>query len=271
MTAKPRNLTLCADDFGQSKSISEGILDLIACRRLTATSVLTEGPYWPEGAQRLRDMQDRTDVGVHLNLTHAFPTTSGSRSLIHWLIATQTGRVAADKIKERFLRQIDLFTQHFRRLPDFIDGHQHVHAFPLIRQAMMEAIELRWSEQKGRPWVRTPDRLIDDSGSQLKTLVLRYACRGFSNFVEQHGLKFTQHFGGLYALNANANFEGRMRGWLEQTPNGTLLMCHPGRPANDYADPIAGARSVEFSYLVSPRFHEDCQRYGIRLVRFSDH
>jgi predicted glycoside hydrolase/deacetylase ChbG (UPF0249 family) len=156
-------------------------------------------------------------------------------------------------------------------LPDFIDGHQHVHAFPVIRQAMMEAIELRWPVQKGRPWVRTPDRLIDDSGSQLKTLVLRYACRGFSNFVEQNGLKFTQHFGGLYALNANANFEGRMRGWLEQTPNGTLLMCHPGRPANDYADPIAGARSVEFSYLVSPRFHDDCQRYGIRLVRFSDH
>jgi predicted glycoside hydrolase/deacetylase ChbG (UPF0249 family) len=269
MIARPRNLTLCADDFGQSKDISEGILDLIACRRLTATSVLTEGPFWPEGAHRLRDLQDRADVGVHLNLTHAFPQTSGNRPLIHWLIATQAGRVMSDTIKDRFVRQIDLFVQHFRRLPDFVDGHQHVHAFPLIRQAMVDAIELRWANVKQRPWVRTPDRLIDDGGSRLKAFILRYASRGFSDFIQQHGLKTTEHFGGLYALNVNAHFETRMRHWLQLTPSGTLLMCHPGRTSTDYSDPIGSARAAEFSYLVSPRFYEDCQRNSIRLVRFS--
>lgn len=270
MIARPRNLTLCADDFGQSKDISEGILDLIACRRLTATAVLTEGPFWAEGAQRLRDLQDRADVGVHLNLTHTFENTSGNRPLLHWLIATQLGKVNSDRIRDRFIKQIDLFVQHFRRLPDFIDGHQHVHAFPVIRQAMMDAIQLRWAKVNERPWVRTPDRLIDDGGSRLKTSILRYACRGFSNFTQQHGLKFTEHFGGVYGLNANAHFENRMRGWLQLIPNGTLLMCHPGRPSTDYSDPIGGARAVEFNYLVSPRFYADCQRSGIRLVRFSD-
>ena len=266
-----RNLTLCADDFGQSKDISEGILDLIACRRLTATSVLTEGPFWPDGAQRLKDLQDRVDVGVHLNLTHTFPNTSGSRPLIHWLITTQTGHVPRERIKERFVRQIDLFVQHFRRLPDFIDGHQHVHAFPVIREAMMDAIESHWKGDAEKPWIRTPDRLLDDGASKLKSFILRYACRGFSDFVQQHGLKITEHFGGVYGLHAKADFEGRMRNWLTLTPNGTVLMCHPGRSSTDYSDPIGGARAVEFSYLVSPRFAEDCQRSGIRLVRFSEH
>ncbi len=270
MIDRQRKLTLCADDFGQSKDISDGILDLIACRRLTATSVLSEGPFWPEGAQRLRDLQDRADVGVHLNLTHAFPDTSGNRPLIHWLIATQSGRFTGHKIKDRFLRQIDLFTQHFRRLPDFIDGHQHVHAFPVIRQAMMDAISLRWNKTDERPWVRTPDRLIDDGGSHIKSFIVRFASRGFSSFVEQHGLKTTEHFAGVYGLSASANFDRRMRRWLQLTPNGTLLMCHPGRPSKDYSDPIGGARAAEFHYLVSPKFAEDCQRSSIRLVRFSD-
>ena len=265
-----RNLTLCGDDFGQSKDISEGILDLIACRRLTATSVLTEGLFWPEGAQQLRDLQDRVDVGVHLNLTHAFPNTSGSRPLIHWLMITQTGHVARERIKERFLRQIDLFVQHFRRLPDFIDGHQHVHAFPVIREAMMDVIDSRWKGDVEKPWIRTPDRLLNDGGSKLKSYVLRHACRGFAEFVQMHGLKITEHFVGVYSLHPKADFEGRMRNWLKLTPNGTVLMCHPGRSSTDYSDPIGGARAVEFSYLVSPRFAEDCLRSGIRLVRFSD-
>ena len=145
MKDRPRKLALCADDFGQSKEISSGIFDLIACRRVSATSVLTEGPDWPESSWRLRELQAHADVGIHLNLTHPFENTSGNRPLLYWLLLTQLGMVSRDWVLQRFLKQIDLFVKYFKRLPDYLDGHQHVHAFPVIRDAMMAAIDTHWS------------------------------------------------------------------------------------------------------------------------------
>ena len=128
MKERPRKLALCADDFGQSKEISSGIFDLIACRRVSATSVLTEGPDWPESSWRLRELQSHADIGIHLNLTHPFENTRGNRPLLYWLLLTQLGMVSRDWVLQRFLKQIDLFVKYFKRLPDYLDGHQHVHA-----------------------------------------------------------------------------------------------------------------------------------------------
>ncbi|MEY4208690.1 MAG: hypothetical protein RLZZ20_1842 [Pseudomonadota bacterium] len=270
MKDRPRKLALCADDFGQSKEISSGIFDLIACRRVSATSVLTEGPDWPESSWRLRELQAHADVGIHLNLTHPFENTSGNRPLLYWLLLTQLGMVSRDWVLQRFLKQIDLFVKYFKRLPDYLDGHQHVHAFPVIRDAMMAAIDTHWSPGSRLPWVRCPDRLVDSGGTPGKALVLRAACRGFATVAQQKGLRITEKFGGLYALQPEAKFEQRMRRWLHQVPSGTLLMVHPGRPAVNFDDPISDARSAEFSYLAGTRFAEDCHSAGVRLVRFGE-
>lgn len=268
MRGRSRKLTLCADDFGQSREISTGILDLIACRRVSATSVLTEGPDWPASCGRLRDLQQHADVGVHLNLTHPFQNASGNRPLIYWLALTQLGLVSRDWVLQRFLKQIDLFVKYFGRLPDYLDGHQHVHAFPVIRDAMIEAIDARWPADAKRPWLRAPDRLVDSGGSLDKALVLRAACRGFAAFAKNKGLRITEKFGGLYALHPEAKFEQRMRRWLHEIPSGTLLMVHPGRPTVDSSDPICKARGAEFSYLAGTRFAEDCCSADVQLVRF---
>lgn len=270
MKNRSRRLTLCADDFGQSREISEGILDLIACRRVTATSVLSEGPDWPASSIRLQTLKAHADVGIHLNLTHGFPNTTGNRPLMYWLLLTQLGWISRDWILQRFLKQIDLFVEHFHQLPDYIDGHQHVHAFPVIRQAMMDAIDARWQKTDSLPWIRTPDRLVDAGGTPVKARILKTACRGFTDFVESRGMRITQKFGGLYALQPEAKFDVRMRQWLHEIPSGTLLMVHPGKPTVDFSDPICKARAVEYSYLAGTKFADDCRAADVQLVRFSD-
>ncbi|NCW78227.1 MAG: ChbG/HpnK family deacetylase [Oxalobacteraceae bacterium] len=270
MKERPRKLALCADDFGQSKEISSGIFDLIACRRVSATSVLTEGPDWPESSWRLRELQSHADIGIHLNLTHPFENTRGNRPLLYWLLLTQLGMVSRDWVLQRFLKQIDLFVKYFKRLPDYLDGHQHVHAFPIIRDAMMAAIDTHWLPGSHLPWVRSPDRLVDSGGTPGKALVLRAACRDFAAVAQQKGLRITEKFGGLYALQPEAKFEQRMRRWLHSVPSGTLLMVHPGRPTVNFDDPISDARAAEFNYLAGTRFAEDCHSAGVRLVRFGE-
>jgi len=145
-----------------------------------------------------------------------------------------------------------------------------VHAFPVVRDALMAAIDTHWQPGSRLPWVRTPDKLVDSGGTPGKALVLRAACRGFAEAAQKKGLRITEKFGGLYALQPEAKFEQRMRRWLHQVPSGTLLMVHPGKPTVDFDDPICNARAAEFSYLAGTRFADDCHSAGVRLVRFSE-
>jgi predicted glycoside hydrolase/deacetylase ChbG (UPF0249 family) len=265
-----RKLVLCADDFGQSEAISAGILDLIAARRLTATSVMSEAPYWPAAAIALARLQQQADIGLHLNLTHPFPAAGLTRPLTYWLGMSSFRLLSRTRLRDKFILQIDAFTRELGRLPDFIDGHQHVHAFPVIRSALTDAIAARWPQHLAAPYLRAPDLLIDGGDTPAKALVLRLACRGFARHAKQHRLQATQHFGGVYSLQPEAGFPDHMQHWLRSAPNLSLLMCHPGRADADPADPIHAARIREYQYLSSPAFLHDCEQAGVRLCRFGE-
>ncbi len=270
-----RRLSLCADDFGQSAAINAGVLSLLASGRLQATSVLSEGPVWAEGAARLKALLSSTnpqaDVGLHLNLTHPFEGAILARPLPHWLLSCTLRLASKHEVRDSFLRQVEAFVRHYDRLPDYLDGHQHVHAFPVVRDAVMEIIDQCWQGQTVRPWLRVPERLTGDDAA-FKAFVLRASTRGFGALAESHGLRTTPAFGGLYSLQPDDGFEGRMKRWLRESPDGTLIMCHPGltnREAPDASDPIAPARAVEYAYLSGEAFLADCARNGVQLVRHS--
>ena len=268
MNGATRKVTLCADDFAQSEQITSGILELISSRRLTATSVMSEAPHWPAAARRLMPLQSLADVGLHLNLTHSFETGGPIRPLSYWLLLSQLRLISRDWLRKLFCTQIDHFTEHLGRLPDFIDGHQHVHAFPLIRAALTDAIADRWPEGDAGPWLRAPDHLMKARETPIKAMVLRSACSGFSEHAAAHGLRVTPYFGGVYSLLPGANFPARMKQWLRNAPHGTLFMCHPGRATVDHRDPLDGVRALEYNYLASPAFAQDCREAGVMLGRF---
>lgn len=264
----PRRLTLCADDYAQSPAISQGIVALLQTGRLSATSVMTQSPHWPALAAPLRELAQQADIGLHFNLTHDFANGPQLiKPLSHWLLLSQLRCLSRTALRDSLLRQIDQFSQQLGRLPDFIDGHQHVHALPVVRDALFDAIALRWTANS-KPYLRAPERLGHPGDSRLKALVLQQACRGFASAAEQKGLHCNQWFAGLYALQPEAGFAGLMRQWLNSCPDGGLMMCHPGLPASDASDPIAAARAVEYQHLSSQAFADDCQQAGMTLGRF---
>lgn len=269
MTTPIRKLVLCADDFGQSEQISLGIIELITSRRLTATSVMTEAPYWPLGAAQLSKVHKLADIGLHINLTHEFKGSDVKQPLAYWLLLSQLKLLSRKKLTRQICHQIDLFTKHFGQLPDFIDGHQHLHAFPVIRDALTDAIAARWPQGGALPWVRAPEQLIDDGDVSFKAAVLRFACRGFSAHTQSKGLQSTARFGGLYSLSAYGNFPALLKQWLHTAPHGTVIMCHPGRETSDHDDPIDAIRPLEYDYLASPEFAEECRLAGVELARYS--
>lgn len=263
-----RSLTLCADDFGQSGDINQGILALLKLNRLAAVSVMSQGPAWAEGAPALKEHQHTTDIGLHLNLTHRFDSHTYVRSLSAWLVSASLAWIDRQAVRESFRRQIDLFVKHSGRLPDYLDGHQHVHAFAVIREILVEVIAEYWQTQ-AKPWVRAPDRLLDNGKVPFKAWVLRTATRGFAAYLTNAGLRYPAGFAGLYALTPSANFPAQMAGWLQQLPTGTLIMVHPGVQSRDARDPIRDARYAELQHLQSTQFAERVQSAGVQLVRLS--
>jgi chitin disaccharide deacetylase len=46
-----------------------------------------------------------------------------------------------EKLEGEISSQLQAFITAFGRLPDFIDGHQHVHLFPQIREALLSVVK----------------------------------------------------------------------------------------------------------------------------------
>ncbi|GAC1032781.1 ChbG/HpnK family deacetylase [Pseudomonas sp. No.21] len=260
-----KKIILCADDFALSATSSERILRLMELGRISATSVMSQSPLWPSLAPGLAAQAEtaRLDIGLHFNLTHPFD--DGARPLSHWLLLSQARRLSGDWLRDRMLEQIDLFSGHFQRLPDFIDGHQHVHAFPVIREALFKAVSLRWGTAP-KPYLRGPDRLGHAGRAWFKAGVLKAMCMGFSARASALGYALPAWFGGLYSLDSSAGFPHLMAQWLALAPTRALLMCHPGD--NEAGDAIGPARSWEYHYLGSNEFLEHCLENRVLLTGF---
>ena len=61
--------------------------------------------------------------------------------------------------KKQIFNEIDLQIQNFKKYlgfdPNFIDGHHHVHQFPLIKECLIDVIKKRKLVKK--IWVRNTD------------------------------------------------------------------------------------------------------------------
>ena len=78
--ARPRRIWLCADDYGIAPGVNDGIRELIAQRRLNATSVMVAAPHsTARGGRALAALNagdKRARIGLHVTLTAPFTPLS---------------------------------------------------------------------------------------------------------------------------------------------------------------------------------------------------
>jgi predicted glycoside hydrolase/deacetylase ChbG (UPF0249 family) len=255
-------IILCADDYAQSPAISSGILALARLGRLSAVSCFADSPHWPDAARRLAPFRDHVGIGLHLNLTHPF--RPDRLPLGCWIRAAATRRIDAAAILEDFRRQLDAFVRHFGELPDFVDGHQHVHVFPMIRRAVFELLGA--FREDTRPWVRSLFPLLPGQARCRKTKVLRLLSLGFDPV--DAGLATNDGFGGIHHLGEDAEVAKLFAAWLATARDESLIMCHPGEKCDDPADPIAAVRSSELDYLSGGEFLKQLESNHLGLTPF---
>ena len=145
MSDAPIPIALCADDYAQNQSIDDGILSLLAEQRLSAVSCFSTAPRWmQQSAPALREAATAAavDVGLHFNLTEGFAEAAPFR-LRGLILRCLLTRLDSGWLRQRLHRQLDAFEAGYGKLPAFIDGHQHVHQLPGVRQVLLQVLGSR--------------------------------------------------------------------------------------------------------------------------------
>lgn len=273
---KPRSIWLCADDYGMAPGVNDAIRQLIARGRLNATSVMTVAPHLgAREADALAALNTSAALGLHVTLTGPFrPLSEGFTplregafpSIGEMMKLAMTRRLTPEPLAVEIAKQFEAFTAAFGRRPDFVDGHQHVHLLPIVREAFLkvvaEAAPKAWVRQCGR--ARAARRLQDP-----KALVLDVLSVGFRGRAARRGLATNPAFAGAYGFTTDAKFAEIFPGFLNGLPDGGLIMCHPGfvDDALRSLDPLTDLREREFAFLNSDAFPRLLAEYDVALTR----
>jgi len=273
---KLRHIWLCADDYAISPAVSAAIRDLIAHGRINATSVMVVAPgFSPSETGALDDAaKGRAAIGLHLTLTAPFRPLTGFapvRGGAFLPLAAMAARALLRNLKDAALEaeissQFAAFHAAFGRAPDYVDGHQHIHVFPQIRDVLLRVIK----QAAPRAWLRQCGRsafarksIGDPKGYILDTLSARLRRR-----AAEAGVRTNFAFAGTYSFRPHANYAALFPDFLDGLPDGGLVMCHPGHvdPQLRQLDPLTDLREREYAFFRDESFPKLLAAHGVALA-----
>jgi len=265
--ARRAPIWLCADDYGISAGVNRAICDLIARGRLNATSVMVVGPA--VGRDEISALQGaakaspRCAIGLHATLTAPFrPLSMHFRPLDGGIFLPFPKLLRAGLLRQldpeiihaELKLQLATFAGMFGRVPDFVDGHQHVQLYPAVRDAFLGAVK----ELAPKAWVRQAGRTMPflQRLAAPKALLLDVLSAEFRARAARVGLAVNPAFAGAYDFSRKSDFGALMRGFLDRLPAQGVVMCHPGFVDEQLLslDPFTYQREHEHAYLAGEVF-----------------
>lgn len=259
-----RRLRICVDDFGLGAGVDQAVLRLARRGRISATSCMVGAPQWRADAPALRALDPAVlDVGLHLDLT-AFPLDARLRlPLPHWLARSHLRLVPRSALHSEIEAQLDAFEQAMGRPPAHVDGHQHVHQLPVVRDELLAVLQARYGGR--RPWLRRTRRPPAERGNSKAWLIEALGCTGLAGLAVRNGYRQNKHLLGVYDFKGGEErYLALLEAWLRTAQDGDLLMCHPATELLA-GDAIAAARVWEYKVLAGPAFAALLAREAIQL------
>lgn len=259
----PKQIILCADDFGQNAEVSSGILELLAQQRLSAVSCMTNGLAWKKFAHLLLPFKDQVDIGLHFNLTHG--VENRSNKLLKLLADLISGKLNAHTVQASLEKQLEQFGSALGQQPDFIDGHQHIQQFPIIADAFVEAYNQLF--KKARPYIRLTQT---QRNRDIKSFILNTLARKILKpKLIKYNIPHNSSFAGVYRFSCAEAYRHYFPKFLAQVENNGIVMCHPGLASSDANDSIRESRKLEHAYFMSDEFIHHLETHAALLGRFT--
>lgn len=263
-----KRIAICIDDFGLHTAVDDAVLALAANGRVSATSCMVGAPAWAVDAPRLKRTFDAgaVDAGLHFDLTEYPLDASLSKPVGSWMRGTILRSIDREHVLHELRAQLDRFEAAMGHAPSHVDGHQHVHQFPVVRDIVVAELSRRYAPAE-RPWLRSTrgagrwrlkGRVIEAMGaSALEDLGRR---RGFRH---NHSLLGVYDFRG-----GAARYRSLVRQWLLDAHEGDLLMAHVATGVVP-GDEIALPRVVEWEVFSQDGFVEMLRDADVSVARMS--
>ena len=273
-SGKERRITFAADDLGASRGVNQGILEACLQGPVRRVSLLVTGFALEEAAQALRS-RPHLERGLHFSLTLGRPLSRGGRRLAQGeevfppaevlLRRCLLGRLDPEQVREEMEAQWEALLQAGIQ-PAFLDGHQHVHLFPGVRQVLAEFLEDHGVE---RTRILEEPLLLPPRRRLLPRLLLGGFSRRTRALLAARGIEPEERSAGLCLWQA-PDLEEALATLLAALPPGRWeIFTHPRRPDGDFdrldpesrKGPDPGLR--ELALLTHPAFLRRLEAWGI--------
>jgi predicted glycoside hydrolase/deacetylase ChbG (UPF0249 family) len=271
-------LILCADDFGYHEGVDAGIVHLVELKRISAVGCLITGKTIRSSAAKLKRHGELIDVGLHIALTElpaagAATLSSHSSNLNSLMRSAFFGTLNKAEVSSEIRSQIGLFHDVFGSAPAFVDGHQHVHLLPSVRDVVYSLFSdgtLNRERTAIRDCYEPLGAIFDRRVCVAKAAVISLLAWQNHAQSRQLGLKANDSFRGVYDFDTDRPYRERFLRFLAGRGAHPLIMCHPSAavPQTSIADPIIAARIAEFAYFAGDEFERDLEAAGMSLSRY---
>lgn len=275
-----RQVIINVDDLGLSDPVNEAVIALGTLGKVRSSSYMAGGKISESQIRALTKLQ--IDIGLHLDFTGIYPSLL-TQSLPSVLIASYLRRLDKPTVTALIDQQLDGFEDTLNQRPVFIDGHQHVHQFPVIRSCLAQVLHRRYGTTMGgsHATIQMAARVTTPLVNDLKSwIIYLLGGRAWRQLCRQHYMPTNGKFGGAYDFEANQDKLAKLwESWLAKCPlintsastsaqqqSPALIMCHPAIPNNGWEDEIKAAREQEYHWLMSDAFAALCQKYQVLPV-----
>jgi predicted glycoside hydrolase/deacetylase ChbG (UPF0249 family) len=269
---RQRRAQLCvivhADDFGESREITDGICQAIEAGVVTSTSVMVNMPGSAEALRRAPKLTQQASFGIHLNLCEGRPLTRGAtltdaageflrkRTLAaHALL----GKLSLPQLEAEVTAQLAMLRDAGVRV-SHLDGHKHLHQLPVVCAAVANVLP-RFGIERVRITRLASIGLARSASLLAREIAARHAARVFA----RARLRSPLHTVDLRALLTDQPL-APARGPRASSP--IEICCHPGTAAADAGKPGSHRRCHELEFLLSPRFRALLAASGAALVSY---
>lgn len=210
----------------------------------------------------------KVEIGLHLTFTEYQPLGPMKKlapkgelpSVGALLLKSHLRLLDVRELQDEMTRQWQRFIEIVGKAPDFMDGHQHVHLFPQLSEAVVRLAKTKF---QGGGWVRSchadSARLracgLPSTRATARVRIISHLAKHMAQKLQQAGIKTNPVFYGINDFNKNKNFADLMQVWVSLAAaqkEWTVIMCHPGLKSDNDGifDPIAARRIDEFEALL---------------------
>lgn len=266
-----RRLALCVDDFGLHAGVNRAVWRLAELGRLNAVSCMVGAPAWADAAASIGQLDhEKIDFGLHLDLTETPLDPRARWPLPRLIAASYARRLDSESLRTEIEAQLDAFERRSGQAPDYVDGHQHVHQLPVVRDLLLDALQRRYADRL--PWLRSTVSGVAGvswRGASKPKVIELLGAATLRRLAERRGHRLNHRLLGVHDFQVDAAlYRELLHGWLQSARDGDLLMCHPST-STDAHDPLLRSRTSELQVLGDDSFEPALARAGIRLAPIS--